>query len=125
MTVDDITRLIIAWDMGVVLYLALVFHMTFGSSHEKMKTRASLEDEGKFVILFLVVIATVTSLITIVMELTIVKDLVGLIKYQHIILVMLTLIVSWTFMQTVFAFHYAHDYYARISKGQQGGVIFP
>lgn len=99
--------------------------MIFFSTHEKMKVRARLEDEGKFVILFLVVTAAVVSLAAIILELTVVRDMHGVIKYQHIALAAFTIIVSWAFTHTMFALHYAHDYYQRILKETSGGLDFP
>lgn len=116
----DRTRFIIAWDSGICFYLLLAMRMIFSSSHEKMKMRAQLEDEGKFVILVLVVAAAVVSLAVIVVELSVVKDMHGLIKYQHVTLAVFTIVVSWIFTHTMFALHYAHDYYSRISKEASG-----
>jgi uncharacterized membrane protein len=41
------------------------------------------------------------------------------------VLVVLTLVLSWIFSNTVFAMHYAHLYYQPEGKGDHGGLEFP
>jgi uncharacterized membrane protein len=119
------TRLIVGWNVGVCLYLVLAAHMMFRSSHETMRKRAVLEDEGRFIILALVIMAAVMSLGAIVAELAAVKDMRGGLRYAHIALAVLTIVSSWAFTQVMFAVHYAHDYYATIARGLPGGLEFP
>jgi uncharacterized membrane protein len=120
-----VTRLIIGWNVGVCLYLILAAHMMFWSSHETMHRRALLEDEGRFIILALVVMAAIMSLGAIVAELAAVKDLHDQQRYAHMALAVLTIVSSWAFTQVMFAVHYAHDYYATEARGLPGGLEFP
>lgn len=120
-----ITRGIIAWNLGAGLYLVLALHMMFGSSHERMRHRAVQQDEGRFVVLFLVVVAALVSLGAIVAELAVAKDYHGTFKAAHVGLAVLTILSSWAFTQTMFALHYAHDYYASEVRGSPGGLLFP
>lgn len=120
-----VTRLIIGWNVGACLYLLLAFRMMFWSSHESMRARAPLQDEGRIIILFLVVTTAITSLGAIVAELAIVKDVHGQLRYGHVALVALTLLSSWAFTQVMFALHYAHDYYTAEARGGSGGLAFP
>jgi len=120
-----LTRLIIGWNIGAVCYLILAARMMFWSSHERMRTRAILHDEGRIVILTFVVLAAVVSLGAIVGELAVSKDLHGLSRYAHIGLAAVTLLTSWAFTQLMFAQHYAHDYYSSEAKGCNGGLEFP
>ena len=122
----DITRAIIGWNVGAVLYLALATHMMFWSSHARMRTRALQEDEGRILVLTLVVIAAVVSLGAIVGQLSVAKDLHGTLRYAHIGLAAMTIVTSWAFTQVMFALHYAHDYYAALGRGlDSGGLDFP
>jgi uncharacterized membrane protein len=120
-----ITRSIIAWNLGAGLYLVLALYMMFGSSHERMRHRAVLQDEGRFVVLFMVVVAAIVSLGAIVAELAVAKDYHGTFKAAHVALAVLTILTSWAFTQVMFALHYAHDYYATEARGGAGGLIFP
>lgn len=120
-----VTRAIIGWNLGACLYLVLALRMMFWSSHERMRTRALQQDEGRFVVLGLVITAAVMSLGAIVAELAVVKDLHGVLRQAHIALAVLTILSSWAFTQLMFALHYAHDYYVAEARGQPGGLEFP
>lgn len=120
-----VTRLIIGWNVGACLYLLLASRMMFWSTHERMRTRALLHDEGRVIVLALVVTAATMSLGAIVAELAVVKDMHGTLRYAHIALASLTVLSSWAFTQVMFALHYAHDYYAAEFRGNPGGLAFP
>ena len=120
-----ITRTIIGWNVGACLYLALAARMMFWSSHERMRKRALEQDDGRFVVLVLVVVAAVMSLGAIVAELAVAKDMKGDLRSAHIALAALTVFSSWAFTQVMFALHYAHDYYLAEAKGNNGGLSFP
>jgi uncharacterized membrane protein len=122
---QTITRLIIAWNIGASCYLIGAARMMFWSSHERMRKRALQHDEGRLVILTLVVLAAIVSLGAIVGELAISKDIHGFLRAAHIGLAVVTLLSSWAFTQLMFAQHYAHDYYGGEAKGCGGGLDFP
>ncbi|MCB6182047.1 DUF1345 domain-containing protein [Leeia sp. TBRC 13508] len=123
--VNGVTRWIIAWNIGAVLYLLLALQMMFASTHEKMRQRAIREDDGRFWVLLLVVVSALTCIGAIFAELAVVKDLHGVDRVAHIALAALTIASSWFFTQTMFALHCAHDFYLATSRSHQGGLIFP
>jgi uncharacterized membrane protein len=125
LALHEITRLIIAWNVGACLYLAFAVRMMFWSTHERMRNRALLHDEGRIMVLALVVTSAVMCLGTIVAELAVAKDMHGTLRYAHIALAALTILSSWAFTQVMFALHYAHDYYAAELRGDAGGLLFP
>ena len=120
-----VTRFLLAWNVGTCLYILLAAVMMTRSSSHHMRHRAQLQDDGQFVILILVVIASIASLAAIAGELAVVKDMHGLIKIEHVSLAGLTVVSSWAFIQVMFALHYAHDYYAAQAQGQSPGLQFP
>ncbi|MBC7405495.1 MAG: DUF1345 domain-containing protein [Cytophaga sp.] len=122
---QHITRMIIGWNVGACLYLILAARMMFWSTHESMRKRALQHDEGRLIILTLVIIAALMSIGAIVAELAVVKEMHGTLRYEHIALTVLTIISSWAFTQVMFALHYAHDYYAAQARGNSGGLEFP
>lgn len=122
---QPISRAIVGWNAGSILYLALAMRMMFWSSHEQMRRRALLQDEGRMTVLVLVVTAALFCIGAIVAELAVVKDMHGLMRSAHIALAALTIASSWAFTQTMFALHYAHDYYATVNKTEHGGLEFP
>jgi uncharacterized membrane protein len=122
---DPVTRSLIAWNAGAGFYVALAVVMMARSSHHRMRRRAQQQDDGQLVILILVVVAAVASLAAIGGELAVVKDMHGPLKIAHIALAGATVIVSWAFIQVMFALHYAHDYYAAACHGLPPGIKFP
>ena len=122
---QTVTRAIIGWNVGAMLYLLLALKMMFGSTHERMRARALMQDEGKTLVLILVITAALMCIGAIVAELAVVKDLKGQLRHAHAALAALTIATSWAFTQTMFALHYAHDYYACVIRGESGGLDFP
>lgn len=121
----QITRWLLAWNVGAGLYVVLAAVMMMRSAHHHMRHRAQLQDDGQQVILVLVVVATIASLAAIAGELVVVKDMHGLIKSAHIALAGITVLTSWAFIQVMFTLHYAHDYYAAACHGKPAGLEFP
>lgn len=119
------TRFLIAWNTATLLYVSLAAITMIRSSEQSMRRRAQLQDDGQLVILMLVVVAGIASLVAIGGQLSVVKDMHGLLKTAHITLAGLTVVSSWAFIQVMFALHYAHDYYAALSQGRQPGLQFP
>jgi len=115
------TKLLIGWDLGLMLYLTLAFHMMTRADLSHIRGRAAMQDEGALALLLLPVAAAVASLAAIFAELVAAKgsDWRGL----HISLAVVTIALSWTFIQIIFALHYAHDYYG--SGDRAKGLQFP
>lgn len=122
---QTVTRAIIGWNVGAILYLVLAMKMMFWSTHERMRARALQHDEGNTLVLLLVITAALMCIGAIVAELAVVKDLKGQLRYAHIALAGLTIATSWAFTQAMFALHYAHDYYVCAIHGEHGGLDFP
>ena len=122
---QEVTRLIVAWNAGAWLYLLLAMRMMFWSSHERMRWRARLQDEGRIVVLIVVILAALASLGAIVAELAVVKDVHGPLRYAQVGLTAATILSSWAFTHVMFALHYAHDYYLALSHNNPGGLEFP
>lgn len=120
-----VTRWLVAWNAGTVLYVLLAAVMMARSTHDHMRQRAALHDEGQLAILAVVVVAAVASLAAIAGELVLVPHLHGLTRSLHIALAGGTLLSSWAFIQVMFALHYAHEYYASARPGQPAALDFP
>jgi uncharacterized membrane protein len=119
------TRLLIAWDGATGLYLISALVMMARSNIETIRKRAALQDEGQLVILGLATITALISLGGVVVEMAAAKSLKGDGGWQHIALAGITVLLSWTFTHTIFAIHYAHEYYDGTDDGVAGGLEFP
>jgi uncharacterized membrane protein len=119
------TRLLVAWDCSTALYLLLATAMILGSNIERIRYRADLQDEGQFVILGVTSVTALVSLAGIMAELAAAKTQSGNGGWQHIALSGLTVVLSWTFTHTIFAIHYAHEYYSGPEERPTQGLEFP
>jgi uncharacterized membrane protein len=112
-----VTRLLVAWDVTIVLFLALAYTMMWRTDMSHVKRNAVLQDEGRFSILIVTGTAAFASLAAIVAELS---------GAQHdpavLIFATTTIALSWAAVHTIFALHYAHEYY---HAGEAGGMTFP
>jgi uncharacterized membrane protein len=120
-----VTRGLIGWNVGALLYLALAFAMMARATPEKMRSRAKLQDEGQYTILVLVSVASVAVLIAIAAQLAYAKETHGSIKAAHIGLAFLTVLTAWLFTQTMFALHYAHEFLMKRGVSASPAFIFP
>ena len=121
------TRAIIAWDIGVIVYLVLSAYLFTSERLERMAEDAAAQEEGEWTIFWLTVAAVVFSFAAIFNELADTKDLPPAQRNLHIALVAITLFVSWLMTHTSFAFRYAHEFYelADNDTGIAGGLEFP
>jgi uncharacterized membrane protein len=117
------SRLLVAWDVGVVVYLALAWIMAARSSPSDMRERAALEDEKAVVVLVLTLVASVASLGAIAVELLGVHADPAQQQVFGLSVVAATILCSWFFVHTIYAIHYAHEYYA--DEGRRRGLQFP
>jgi uncharacterized membrane protein len=115
------TKLLVGWDIGVAAYLAMTFQMMASADLARIRGRAAEHDEGAFALLVLPVAAAVASLLAIFSELSLAKvsDTPG----PHSALAIVTIALSWTFIHTLFALHYAHDFYGEGERAN--GLQFP
>jgi uncharacterized membrane protein len=120
-----VTRFIVGWNAGAWVYLILAMHLMFRSSHASMRSRAIAEDDGRTLVLILVVLAAIVCLGTIFAQLAVAKSLPEPTRAAHIGLSVLTVVSSWAFTQVMFAMHYAHLFYAAEAVGHPGGLDFP
>jgi uncharacterized membrane protein len=118
-----ITRTLIGWDVGVLIYLvAAAVVMTRCSSASAMQSNAAAQDEGAWAILILTAAAGLASLIAIFAELAAIERTdphYGI----YVTLAIGTVVLSWTFIHTIFALHYAHEFYG--TGEHKNGLHFP
>jgi uncharacterized membrane protein len=111
-----VTRMLLGWDIAIAIYLvAAALVMARCSTVAAIKSNAAIQDEGAFAILLLTVAAAIASLGAIFAELA-ALDRASPSYALHIALVVTTVILSWTFTHTIFALHYAHDFYGEASR---------
>jgi uncharacterized membrane protein len=106
------TRSLVAWNFATLLFIALVAWMMAHSTIQSIAGHAAIEDENQWILLAVGVLAACAAMAAIVAELSVVKDMTGLHKAEHIALTAATILSAWVFIHLLFALHYAHEYYA-------------
>jgi len=117
------TRILVSWNVGVWLYLVLVYILIAKSKSHHIAEHAASQDEGRFTILILTVASALATIGAIIFELgsTPGSDR----QHNHLLLAILTIVSSWFFIHTIFAVHYAHEYYGERGGTKKSGLKFP
>lgn len=116
------SKLLAGWDAGVALYLMLIYWVISRATVDEIRQRAAVQDEGAFALLILSAAAAIASLVAIIAEVAKTPSGEG---WDKLALGMGTIVLSWLFMHSIFALHYAHEYYGERSDRQIGGLKFP
>jgi uncharacterized membrane protein len=122
---------IVAWDIGATFTLVLLYFGLRNCSASHMRVIAARQDAGKWAVLILTLIAATVSSIAIASEMPLVKDAQGLLQWARTLFMIYTIVLSWAFIQVIFALHYARDYYSLLSindpdRGRhEGAIAFP
>jgi uncharacterized membrane protein len=116
------SSLLVGWDVCAGLYLVLTFQVMSRCDIHYMRRRARLQDEGQFGILILTAVAALASLVAIFALLG--SASAGMRSPADLFLATITILLSWAFTHTIFALHYAHEYYDE-NDGKGGGMQFP
>jgi uncharacterized membrane protein len=105
------TRALVGWDIGVVGFLAVTFRSMMRADIDRMRHRATDQDAGKQAVLLLSIVAAGASVAAIAAEMIAAKNQSGAQQAAQVALTAGTIALSWVFVHTVFAVHYAHVYY--------------
>ncbi len=116
------TRVLIGWDIGIMFYLTFV-HATLARARvSHIMQHAVKEDEGRGVILVLTVAAAMASIGAILALLGGPKGKSNSDPLQ-LMLAVVTIFLSWALIQSIFAVHYAYEFY---TEGRPAaGLNFP
>jgi uncharacterized membrane protein len=113
----QVTRALLGWDIFIAVYLLLVFIMVVRSGLTHIKRNAALQDDGRFVILMVAALGAFASIAAIVLELGASHH-----SASALTLATVTIALSWAAVHTIFALHYAHEFYR---GAKPGGLQFP
>jgi uncharacterized membrane protein len=115
------TRLLVGWDTTIGIYLALVYFLIAATQAGTIGRHAQIVDEGRLTILFLTASAAFASFAAIISELGSVQGAAR--DAFQLALATTTIVLSWIFTHTIFALHYAHEYYDEDES--RHGLNFP
>jgi uncharacterized membrane protein len=125
-TLPAIIRAVLAWDIGVAVFLSLAMHMFLSERLDHMEQDAVRQQEGEWVVFAITLFGATLSFAAVISVFAALKanpDLQGL----RVGLVGATLFESWLMTHATFALRYAHEFYSRDSSPLQidGGLEFP
>jgi uncharacterized membrane protein len=114
------SALLLGFDLGTLFYLAALARMFVHAKQGHLARQAKLQDTGRRGTLAVAVMLSVVVLVALVTELHAAKT-GGVVP---VVVAALSVILSWLFMNTTFALHYAHGFYGD-DQGREGGLEFP
>ena len=125
-SVDRLTRAILAWDIGVIAFLALALNLFLTRDASHMPAMAEAQEEGEWTIFWVALFATIASFAAITTEFSGLKEAPTAARAFRVGLVAGTLVLSWLLAHTIFALRYAHEWYESNEPGKlEKGLDFP
>lgn len=112
--------LLLGFDTGALTFLSMVAWLFNKASPEQMRSQAKAQDSGRWGFLWSGIVLTGVVMVALGTELHSSKD--G--GAGSIVLSSASVVLSWLFMNTMFAMHYAHGYYGNFGKKHEG-LQFP
>jgi uncharacterized membrane protein len=123
------TTWIAGWDATCAAYLITLLPGVSGQGPDEIRARAARDDEGRGLILGLVLAASLASLWAMRLELELAKATpLAWDRALHVSVAFATVGLSWLMVQMIFALHYAHAYYTvpdEAAGKDRGGLAFP
>ena len=114
-------RALLAWCAGLAVYLVLAWWLCLAFDAQRTRERAQAQDEPSVVLVMVLLLVNAACVVTITVLIQQNRDLSGLDQALHVGLSAAALASSWFFIQTIFAFHYAHRYYFEEKQGESDG----
>ncbi len=109
-----IARVLIGWDAYVVVFLSLVFMFVRVTGNEETRQRIVRERGSRHLLLF-AILMSIASVVGLVKEAADTKAHSG--SVFGVLLAIVTIVLSWLFVQIVYALRYAHEYYVAEENG--------
>jgi len=118
---DSYQAVLAAFDVAALVFLATCVPL-FRHGPAEMRSLAERSDANRGVVIVLCAVVTAVIFAALVGEI----GLVGTLCMRAKLLVLGSLLLTWTFAQAVCALHYAHLYYGRGKQGEdRAGLEFP
>lgn len=106
---EPFRRFLIGWNTAVWIYLLLIGGLMLRANHARTRAISEREDPGAVLVLTILSLITVTSLAAIGAELASVRGSTD--PAARYVFAGFTLLGSWTMLNVLFGFHYAHLYF--------------
>jgi uncharacterized membrane protein len=124
-----VSPVIAGWNAFAIIILALDWLAILTTPQRKIRERAQQQDLSRLVVFIFVVVTACAALFAVGFLVTVKKNQTDGHFIIHLLLTMLTVILSWTLVHTVFSLRYAHAFYGDSEESgaarHAGGLIFP
>lgn len=118
-----ISRMLLSWDIGVVLFLVMIYLWMKGQTADAICSHYIDEDPSGPVILVVVTVAALLSLLAVVEPLATLKQVGHVERVWRFGIAAITLIASWLLVPTMFTMHYADMFYSTLPQDRP--LLFP
>jgi uncharacterized membrane protein len=118
-----ISRMLLSWDIGVVLFLVMIYLWMKGQTADQICSHYIDEDPSGPLILVAVTAAALLSLLAVVEPLATLKQAGHGERVWRFAIAAVTLIASWLLVPTMFTMHYADMFYSVPPKDRP--LLFP
>jgi uncharacterized membrane protein len=114
------TAVLLAFDLAAIVFLSIMAYMFNKASTAHMRTQAKAMDTGRWGILWSGIVLSTVVLVALSNELHAAK--VG--GVLALVIGAISVVLSWLFLNTMFAIHYAHGFYGDFGD-KHTGLDFP
>jgi uncharacterized membrane protein len=125
--ISALSHLILAWDIFCVVSLSLNWLTFYTTPVHEIRQQAPVQDDGRLIIFFLVLIATSASMLAVISLMrTQAQAPEG--EAMRLAITLCCMIASWLLVHSIFTLRYAHLYYDDHPKDPSthaGGLNFP
>jgi uncharacterized membrane protein len=117
------SNFLISWNFGAAVYIAASWYRMLRSNVHRIRKRAADLDFSDVLVLCLSILAALASIAGIALELSGIKEAAPDVAFARAGAAIVTILISWVFLHTLFTIHYAHRFYA--DPGEKPSIRFP
>jgi uncharacterized membrane protein len=123
------TQLIATWDAYAVCLLALAWTRIITAQPRLVVRLATLQPTSRKLIFLFVIVAACASLASVGFLLGAARHMTGGPLAAHVVLALVTVVLSWLVLHTIYTLHYAYLFYRELHRANTThlarGLIFP
>lgn len=116
-------NVLVGWNVTAIVFIAISWRKMLRATVSDIRRRSEDLDFSDTFVLFLSIAAAVASIAGIGLELHSVKDAPADVALRRAMAAIVTILISWVFLHTLFTIHYAHRFYGGRDKAE--GLVFP
>jgi uncharacterized membrane protein len=121
--------LVLTWEVFALTALVMAWFIILTKDPYQARRSARLQDSSATFLFGLVICAATASLLAVALVLHDVKELGSSALFAHVLASAGAVLMSWTFVHTIFALRYAHLYFYNPHEAERhattGGLMFP